>query len=153
MASSHRTFRLSPDTDARLGRRASELGVSRTELVERLLAEGLRLEAHPRVSFRWVEGTRRPFVGGIELARVLAELRSNHGDVGMTANLLRIDPSAVEAALAYHGAFRAETDLLIRATIKRIGEERAAVVRQEQLLRDMKTRTPSSPDARDTVGP
>ena len=137
MATVHRSFRLSADTGRRLDERAAELRTSRSELAERLLDEALRREQHPQIDFRWVEGERRAFVGGIDLARLLVALRGSRGDIGKTANVLRIDEAAIAAALAYYDSYRAETELLVRREIARIGRERAAAVRQQELLRTM----------------
>ena len=137
MATVHRSFRLSAATGARLDERAAELRTTRSELAERLLDEALRHERHPQVSFRWVDGERRPFVGEIEVVRLLVALRANHGDIGKTATLLRVEQPAIELALAYYDSYRAETDLLVRRTIKRIGHARGAADRRQELLRGM----------------
>ena len=141
MATTHRSFRLSAGTSTRLDERAAELQTSRSELAERLLAEGLQRELHPQIDFRWVEGERRPFVGDVDLAGLLHELRRNRGDVAGTARLLRIEEGSVRATLDYYGAHRAEADALVYREMSRVGRESAVADRTEQLLREMRKDT------------
>lgn len=148
IATAPRTFRLDDQLDKRIRDRAAELGTNRTELVARLLDEGVRREHHPLLDFRWVEGERRPYVGDVDVARLIIELRSHRADVETTANVLKIDTQLVDAALAYYQEFRRDTDRLVQREVRRqvaTGEAREG---RKRLLDEMAR----SPDAPDTVG-
>lgn len=148
IATATRTFRLDRRLDKRIRDRAGELGTNRTELVARLLDEGVRREHHPLLDFRWADGERRPYVGEADVARLIIELRTHRGDVATTANVLKIDMQLVDAALAYYQEFRRDTDRLIQREVRRqvaTGEAREG---RRRLLDEMAR----SPGALDTVG-
>ena len=60
-------FRVQPGTLAHLKRRVSETGLSQTELAERYLEEGLRLDEYPLIAFRDGAAGRRPGLIGSRL--------------------------------------------------------------------------------------
>src|SRR5438270_6363766 len=88
--------RIAVDTLRRLDRHARRLGKPRSNLVERYVAEGLRMDEHPGVVF--VEGPagRRPALrGGPDVWEVIGTLHDNDGSVRETADVLSIPERAV----------------------------------------------------------
>jgi hypothetical protein len=114
-----------------------DVGVS--TLAERLIDEGLRMEAHPMVVFRDGPSGRRPVVvGGPEVADVIGAVVG--GDVAAVerrsraADLLGISEALVDAALAYYADHTDEIDALIAERARMADEAEAAWRRQRQLL-------------------
>lgn len=123
-----RSFRLSPRTVELLDAAASESGESRNALVDRLLGEAVRLEAHPLIRFHvGAAGRRQPLVVGTRLYvhQVISTVRASGGDVDAAAEYLSIAPRLVRAAVAYYADFTEEVD-----------EDAAAVERAERAERD-----------------
>ena len=108
----HRSFRLRPDTSARLERRAAETGETYTTLAERFIDEGLRRIDHPAVDFvDGPAGRRASLVGtGLGVWEVIEVLRAHEGDAGATAGFLEIPLGLVEAAEAYRASHPAEIE-------------------------------------------
>ena len=114
-----------------------DVGVS--TLAERLIDEGLRMEAHPMIVFREGASGRRPvLVGGPEVADVIGTLAG--GDVPVpqrrsrAADLLGVRESLVDAALAYYADYTEEIDRLLADQTKQADEAEAAWRRQRELL-------------------
>jgi uncharacterized protein (DUF433 family) len=108
-----RSFRLSARTSALLDELAAVSVESRNSLVERLLGEALRLEAHPLIRFRsGTAGRREPFVFGTRLLvrQLVSQCRAEAGDVVAVAEALEIPDAWVRAALSYYADFPAEID-------------------------------------------
>src|SRR2546428_11960191 len=108
--------RIDPAALRRLARHAKRLGKPRSNLVERYVAEGLRMDEHPGIVF--VEGPagRRPAVRrGPDVWEVIATLHDNAGDVAETAKGPDITESDVRLALADYADHRAEIDAWFRA--------------------------------------
>ena len=108
-------------------------------MAERLIDEGLRMEAHPMVVFRDGPSGRRPvLIGGPEEADVVGAIVGGDVAVGerrsRTADLLGIPAALVDAALAYYADYTDEMDEVI-AERARLGDEaEAAWRRQRELL-------------------
>ena len=120
----HRSFRLRPDTSARLESRAAETGETYTALAERFIDEGLRRVDHPGIDFvDGPAGRRARVVGtGLGVWEVIEVLRANDGLAESTADYLAIPAPAVRSAMAYYGEFPDEIDAWIqrnRATAAR----------------------------------
>lgn len=114
-----RSFRLAPSTLDLLDRRAEETRESGNQVAGRLLAEGLRTDAHPLIRFRAVgDGTRQPGLAGHRLlvSDVMASVRSNGGEVDLTASSLELSAEKVHAAVRYYAEHRDEIDLEIART-------------------------------------
>ena len=114
-----------------------DIGVS--TLAERLIDEGLRMEAHPMVLFRDGPSGRRPaLVGGPEVADVIGTVVG--GDVAVAerrsraADLLGISEALVDAALAYYADYTDEIDDLNAERRSMADEAEASWRRQRQLL-------------------
>jgi hypothetical protein len=102
------------DTLKRLDRRARDQGHSRSTLIQRYVAEGIAMDDHPGVVFRSGPAGRRPgLVGGPDVWEVVAVHRS-FDDVQRTADWLDQPVSAIETALRYYGAHRADINEWIR---------------------------------------
>src|SRR5438105_14091916 len=79
--------RVGTDTLRRLDRRAKRLGKPRSNLVERYVGEGLRMDEHPGIVF--VEGPagRRPSLArsrGLDVWQVISTLHANDGNLADT---------------------------------------------------------------------
>ena len=123
----------------RLKGSAQRHNVGVSTLAERLIDEGLRMEAHPMVVFRDGPSGRRPqLVGGPEVSDVIGAIV--HGDVppeqrrSRAAGLLRLSEMMVDAAMAYYADYSDEADaqLQLRADLANTAE--AAWRRQQELL-------------------
>ncbi len=123
----------------RLKDSAGRRNVGISTLAERLIDEGLRMDAHPLVVFRDGPAGRRPvLVGGPEVADVIGALVG--GDVPVeerrsrAAAHLELTDAQVDAALAYYADFTDEIDseLAERAELAEVAE--ASWRRQRQLL-------------------
>ncbi len=112
--SSARSFRLSLTTADLLDRRATDLGQSRNAVVERLLAEGLRVEDHPLIYFRSnVVGARTPAIVGSRLYvwQVIDALRKTGGNTAHVADDFGLTEQEVQAAANYYADFGSEVDV------------------------------------------
>ena len=114
-----------------------DVGVS--TLAERLIDEGLRMEAHPMAVFRDGPSGRRPvLVGGPEVADVIGAIIG--GDVpaaqrrGRAADLLGVPLPLVDAALAYYADYTDEIDELLAERTRLAEEAERSWRRQRELL-------------------
>lgn len=134
------SLRIADDALHRRLKEASDAaGVSISALSERLIDEGLRMSAHPGVTFRSGPAGRRPaLIGGPDVAEVIGALVG--GDVPAedrrlrTAELLVITPAQVDAALAYYTDFTDEVEADLQRRSRLAEEHEAAWLRQEALL-------------------
>src|SRR3990172_4756190 len=102
------------DTLRRLDQRAQVEGRSRSTLIQRYVAEGIEMDEHPGIVFRpGPAGRRAGLVTGPDVWEVVAIFRS-FDDVERTAAWLAQPASAIETALRYYEAHRAEIDEWIR---------------------------------------
>ena len=108
-------------------------------MAERLIDEGLRMEAHPLIVFRDGPSGRRPvLVGGPEVADAIGTVVG--GDVAVAerrsraADLLGISEALVDAALAYYADYTDEIDELTAERTRMADEAEALWRRQRQLL-------------------
>lgn len=117
--------------------RRHDVGVS--TLAERLIDEGLRMEAHPMVVFRDGPSGRRPVLaGGPEVVDVIGATVSGNVPVperrSRAAALLGIPEVLVDAALAYYADHTEEIDALLAERIRLAEEAEASWQRQRELL-------------------
>lgn len=117
--------------------RRRDVGVS--TLAERLIDEGLRMEAHPMVVFRDGPSGRRPVLaGGPEVVDVIGATVSGNVPVperrSRAAALLGIPEVLVDAALAYYADHTEEIDALLAERIRLAEEAEASWQRQRELL-------------------
>jgi hypothetical protein len=98
------------DTLSRLDRRARAEGHSRSTLIQRYVAEGVEMDEHPGIVFRSGPAGRRPgLVSGPDIWEVVGVHRS-FDDVRRTADWLDQPTGAIETALRYYDAHRADID-------------------------------------------
>lgn len=135
-ASVQRSFRLSHRTLELLDTLAKRVGESRNALVDRILGEAIRTEAHPLIRFHPGAAGRRPLLVGTRLYvhQVIASLRASGGDINETAHYFGITPQQVRAALAYYADFPDEVDGDAATALAVEREERARWERQRQAL-------------------
>src|SRR2546430_4517952 len=102
----------------RLDRHAKRLGKPRSNLVERYVEEGLRMDEHPGIVF--VEGPagRRPALAahpGLDIWQVISTLHDNDGDIAGTSHVLNLPEAEVRLALAYYADHPTQIDDWIRS--------------------------------------
>lgn len=122
----------------RLKDSAHQRSVGVSTLAERLIDEGLRMEAHPAVVFREGASGRRPvLIGGPEIADVIGAIVD--GDVPVdqrrsrAATLLGLTEALVDAALAYYAEYTDEVDADL-ANRARVADKTEALWRRQQAL-------------------
>jgi hypothetical protein len=130
--------RVAAATLRQLDRQAKRLGKPRSNLVERYVEEGLRMDEHPGIVF--VEGPagRRPALAayrGLDIWEVINTLHANDGSVADSADLLSIPETEVRRALGYYAEHRAEIDEWIRANDEEYDRIVAAGRRQQEAAR------------------
>ena len=123
----------------RLKESARRRGQGVSPLAERLIDEGLRMDAHPAVLFRdGPAGRRAVLVGGPEVADVIGGLIG--GDVpaaqrrSRAAELLGLSEAMVDAALAYYAEFTDEIDAALAERTRAAEVAEAAWARRQALL-------------------
>lgn len=121
-----------------LDRRARRLRKPRSNLVEQYLAEGLKLDAHPGITFVDGAAGRRPVLAshrGLDVWEVVTTLQANDGSVADTAALLVLPEAEVRVALSYYAANRQEIDEWIAANDAMATELEAAWRKEQSALR------------------
>jgi len=123
----------------RLKDSAHQRSIGVSTLAERLIDEGLRMEAHPSIVFREGMSGRRPvLVGGPEVADVIGAIVG--GDVPVdqrrsrAAELAGITEALVDAALAYYAEYTDEIDSELTARARLANEAETSWRRQRALL-------------------
>lgn len=108
-------------------------------LAERLIDEGLRMDAHPGVVFReGPTGRRAALAGGPEVADVIGTIVG--GDVPVdkrrtrAAAMLAISLAMVDTALAYYADYTTEIDTALAERARDADEAEAAWTRRQALL-------------------
>lgn len=136
-STTQRSFRISSRTLELLEERAAASHLSRNALVDQLLGEAVRTDAHPLIRFRTgASGQRRPALAGTRLYvhDVIATLRGERGDVEAAAEYLGVEAGSVRAALAYYGDFTAEVEQDLEAATALAAQQRARWERGQQAL-------------------
>lgn len=107
-----------------LERRARALAEPKSQVAERYLREGIRMDEHPGIHF--VDGAlgRRPALlgTGLDVWEVIETVRANDSSADQAAAYLEIEPRLVQVALGYYGSNRDEIDAWI-ARVDEIAEE------------------------------
>jgi uncharacterized protein (DUF433 family) len=113
------SLRMDDDTHGHLLARAERTGASASQLVNRYVKEGLRMDEHPGVGFVTApDGERIPVLAGrprLKLVDVIGTWRAERQDVAATARYFDITEDDVQAVLRYYAAYRDELDAAIRA--------------------------------------
>jgi uncharacterized protein (DUF433 family) len=128
-------FRVRPQTLAHLKRHAKETGQSQTELAERYVEEGLRMDEHPLVVFRDGAAGRRPGLTAsrLDVWQVIESVKQN-GSVEEAAAYLERSPEQVQACVRYYAAYQAEIDDWTERAHALAERERANWSRQQELV-------------------
>jgi hypothetical protein len=119
------------ETLRRLDRRAEAEGNSRSTLIQRYVVEGIEMDEYPGIVFRSGPAGRRPgLVAGPDLWEVISVHRS-FDDVERTAAWLDQQMSAIETALHYYEAHKADIDDWIKRN-EEVAEAAERVARARQ---------------------
>jgi predicted transcriptional regulator len=141
--SSPRSVRLSDDVLRRLNALASRRDASVSSVMERLIDEALRREAHPGITFRdGSSGRRAGLHGGPDVDEVIRTLRAVQaeggadasGPVDVVAASMSLTVDQVRTAVAYYADHGAEIDARIAANQQAADELEAAWRRQQEIL-------------------
>lgn len=126
-----------PEIYRRLQRRAA--GSSLSAVAERLIDEGLRMDAHPGIVFRdGPAGRRAGLAAGLDIWQVIAWVRDQEGGpeerMAEAAELLDLPVAWVQIAVHYYGAFTEEIDAWIESNDREAEEGLVAFERERSLL-------------------
>ncbi len=107
-----------------LERRARALAESKSQVAERYLREGIRMDEHPGIHFVDAALGRRPALlgTGLDVWEVVETVRANDDSADQAAAYLEIERHLVQVALGYYGSNRDEIDAWI-ARVHEIAEE------------------------------
>lgn len=116
MAKKHLTLRVDEPVVDALDRCARMIGLSRSELADRYITEGVRLEGFPRIYFRdGVLGRRAALVGTrLDVWQVVETVRNHDNSVSEAADYLGIDTERVWGAVQYAAAHPDEIAEILR---------------------------------------
>ena len=137
---SPRSVRLSDDVLRRLTALAARRDTSVSSLMERLIDEALRREAHPGVTFRdGGSGRRAGLVAGPDVDEVIRTVRDVREEdapdpVAAVASAMSLSVDQVRTAVAYYADFSDEVDQRIAANERAAEELEAAWRRQQEIL-------------------
>ena len=128
-------FRVRPQTLAHLKQRAKESGRSQTDLAERYVEEGLRMDEHPLIVFRDGATGRRPGLAGsrLDVWQVVETVKQN-GSVEQAATYLELPPERVQACVRYYAAYQSDIDDWTERAHVVAERERASWERQQELV-------------------
>jgi len=135
-ATKNRSFRLETSLVEDLQGRALARGESANALAGRLIAEGLRRDEHPLITFRDGAGGRRATIVGtrLDVWQVIDTVRASDNSTSEAAAYLDVPETWVQAAVRYYAAYAAEVDefaVRVKATAER---ERELWERQQAVL-------------------
>jgi hypothetical protein len=124
MSSAKRTksfsARFSAEVVEMLGARSERLGESKARVAERLIEEGLRIEAFPGIVFRsGPTGRRAGIAGGPDVWEVARDLKGVAGQgvadpIDAVARVSGLDRGVVQLAASYYAAYPDDIDERIR---------------------------------------
>lgn len=112
--------RFSAEVVAMLDARSERLGESKARVAERLIEEGLRIEAFPGIVFRsGPTGRRAGIAGGPDVWEITRDLKGAAGEgaadpIEAVTSVSRLDRSSVELAASYYTAYPGDIDERIR---------------------------------------
>ncbi len=127
----HVSLRVDAPTLDELDRLAGQTGQSRNALAARYIAEGVRRDEFPQITFRDAALGRRAVVQGtrLDIWQVIETIRNHGNSVVDAAAYLNLPAERVQAAVRYYAAHRDEVDEIA-------ARETATAERAEQLWRD-----------------
>ncbi len=111
------SLRLKADALQRLMFQAQLEGIAPRTLAQRLIEEGLRVEAHPLIAFMTGPTGRRAVVRGTgaDVWEIIQALQAHSGDIDALAETSGKSREAIDAAITYYGAFPEEIEDRIAA--------------------------------------
>lgn len=138
MASRQFSARFDAAIVERLERRAVRTGTSKSQLAERYIDEGMRMEAHPGIVFRdGATGRRAALAGGPDVWEVVGAVQAHEvrGEAAIvaTAEWAALTIDQVRTAIRYYAEFPGDVDDRIRRNFDET-EEAEARLRREQLV-------------------
>ena len=104
-------------THAQLEARAESVEASASQLVNRYVKEGLRMDDHPAIKFVTTSEGRRAVLASrprLSVVNLLGTWQAERQNVRETARYFEISEDDVRAAIRYYSAFRNELDEEIR---------------------------------------
>jgi uncharacterized protein (DUF433 family) len=139
MRKSTTSIRLDDELRGQLAAAATAEGTTVTEVIERLLREGLACAAHPGIVFNpGPSGRRAALAGGPDVWEIVAALRDASGSeaerVASLAEHFGLHERQVVIALNYAAAHRDEIEARIAANDRALLEAERVAVERERLL-------------------
>jgi len=128
--------RMDEETHEQLLARAKAADLTASQLVNRYVREGLRMDEHAGISFVNTSNGRRAVLASrprIQVIDLIATWQGQRQDVSETARYFDVSDDDVKAAVRYYAAFKTELDETIR-------QHRAAQANFEQILARRRTR-------------
>src|SRR5438093_13602175 len=130
------SMRMDEDTHEQLLARAKAVDLTASQLVNRYVKEGLRMDEHPGVAFVNTSNGRRAVLASrprIQVIDLIATWQGQRQNVSETARYFEVSDDDVKAAVRYYAAFKTELDEAIR-------QHRDAQANFEQVLARRRTR-------------
>jgi sulfur carrier protein ThiS len=139
MGRSTTSIRLDDELRSQLATQAAAEATTVTELIERLVREGLASAAHPGIVFKpGPAGRRAALAGGPDVWEILAALRDTSGSesarVAVLAEQFGIHERQVVIALNYAAAHREEIDARIAANDHALAKAESVAGELQRLL-------------------
>lgn len=132
------SFRLDERTLDALRARAHQIGESRTRLAQRLIEEGLRMEAHPGIVFRdGPTGRRAALADGPDVWEIVPVIKNEGGGeqgIEGAAEYYQRPISDMRTVARYYAEYREEIDARIRANDELAERTEAEWLRQQEAL-------------------
>ena len=133
-------MRMDDATHEHLLARAGRTGASASQVVNRYVKEGLRMDEHPAIGFVTApDGERVPVLASrprLNLIDIIGTWRGERQNVAATARYFDISEDDVRAVLRYYSQYERELDEAIRTHLaaqdnfERVLQQRAAQVRR-----------------------
>jgi hypothetical protein len=127
------------ETMARLDQRARSLRESKARTAERLIDEGLRMDAHPGIVFKDGPTGRRAAVAiGPDVWEIIGTIQSSglKGEKAITAAAEwgNLSPAQVRTAVSYYAEFKDEIDGRIALNLQEADRLYALWLREQEAL-------------------
>src|SRR5215216_3772888 len=131
------SLRMPPAVFDQIEARSRERGESKSRLAQRLIEEGLRLEAHPGIVFRdGPTGRRAALVHGPDVWEIIPAIRSldvnSERALDEAAESLGLTKHQIRAAVRYYAAYPEEIDARVRRNAERAERAEAEWQRTRQ---------------------
>jgi hypothetical protein len=139
MAPRSTSFRLSDTARRRLAERAEREGTSSTQLLERLILEGIDALDHPGIVHRGPSAARRAaLTAGPDVWEVIARLQSLSGHeearIAALADETDLHPREIRRAIEYAAEHREEIERLVVRNKETLERSRLAAEQRQTLL-------------------